>query len=137
MAQWYSELSGAIVGSQDTLPQPTDFTVSLRELVNTVRRDLSDEDGNATAAAFKIVWTDDYLRQLHEIEKRMIPVVQKIAAARDGSSRSSRRRPLKRRTAAAQLSAGRGLEVDADARAARASPAWERRDASRPGSARP
>jgi uncharacterized membrane protein YccC len=100
VAQWYSELSGVIVGSQDTLPQPTDFTVSVRELVNTVRRDLSDEDGNATAAAFKIVWTDDYLRQLHEIEKRMIPVVQKIAAARDGSSRSSRRRPLKRSTAA-------------------------------------
>jgi uncharacterized membrane protein YccC len=101
VAQWYAELSGVIVGSQDTLPEPTDFEVSVRELVNTVRRDLSDEDGKGTAAAFKIVWTDDYLRQLHEIEKRMIPVVQKIASARDGSSRSSRRRPLKRNEVAA------------------------------------
>jgi uncharacterized membrane protein YccC len=80
LSLWYGQLSDVIVGSEQNLSEPTDFTISVAELVNTVRHDLSDADGNGTETAFKIVWTDDYLRQLHQLQRRMIPVVVKIAS---------------------------------------------------------
>jgi hypothetical protein len=60
-----------------------------------VRVDLTSEDGHGTDAAFKIVWTDDYLRQLHDLQQRLLPVVMTIASARSVSSplgRASRER---------------------------------------------
>jgi hypothetical protein len=82
-----------MTGSRAALSGPVDFDVSVQELVNTVRGDLSDESGHGTAAAFKIVWTDDYLRQLHRLQVRMLPVASKIAESSDRSTRRPRRAP--------------------------------------------
>jgi uncharacterized membrane protein YccC len=87
VAEWFAELSSVLVGSQVTLREPNDFDVSPQELVNTVRQDLSDVEGSGTAVAFKIVWTDDYLRQLHQLQRRMLPVIVAITSTRSASSR--------------------------------------------------
>jgi hypothetical protein len=92
VSRWYVQLAEVVTGAPGTLSAPADFEVSVQELVNTVRRDLSDEAGQATAIAFKIVWTDDYLRQLHELQGRLLPVVEKVAA----TSAASTRRPWRR-----------------------------------------
>jgi uncharacterized membrane protein YccC len=83
VADWFAELSSVLVGGQVTLSDPKDFNVSLQELVNTVRNDLSDVEGSGTAVAFKIVWTDDYLRQLHELQRRILPVIVAITSTRN------------------------------------------------------
>jgi hypothetical protein len=87
IARWYGQLSEVIVGEQASLSAPSDFAFSVQQLVDAVRVDLTDEDGRGTNAAFKIVWTDDYLRQLHDLQQRLLPVVEKIASARGVSSR--------------------------------------------------
>jgi Fusaric acid resistance protein family len=89
VSRWYAQLADVVTGSHQMPSAPADFDVSVQELVDTVRRDLSDEAGHATAAAFKIVWTDDYLRQLHRLQERLLPVVENIAAT---SAPSTRRR---------------------------------------------
>ncbi len=95
VARWYAQLADVVMGSQAMPTAPSDFDVSVQALVNTVRRELSDEAGHATATAFKIVWTDDYLRQLHRLQERLLPVVENIAVAR---SSSTRRLPWRRVT---------------------------------------
>jgi hypothetical protein len=84
VATWFTELSHVLIEAHDPLIEPKEFEVSLQELVNNVRNDLSDVDGNGTAVAFKIVWTDDYLRQLHELQQRMRPVIEEITATGRG-----------------------------------------------------
>ena len=86
--QWIHDLSHAMMSSGSALGEPHDFTVSPQDVVTLVRRELSDAAGNGTTAAFKIVWTDDYLRRLHDLEHRMLPVVNEIAAASVDSSAS-------------------------------------------------
>lgn len=86
--QWIHDLSHVMMSSNSELAEPQDFTVSPEDLVALVRRELSDAQGNGTTAAFKIVWTDDYLRRLHDLESRMLPVVKEIVAARLDSSAS-------------------------------------------------
>jgi uncharacterized membrane protein YccC len=90
VADWFAELSGVLVGSVVTLSEPNDFNVSPQELVHTVRRDLSDVEGNGAVVAFKIVWTDDYLRQLHQLQRRILPLVVAISSSRSSSSRLAR-----------------------------------------------
>lgn len=94
VSRWYTQVAEVIARSRGTPSPPVDFDVSVQDLVNTVRRDFSDESGQGTPVAFKIVWTDDYLRQLHRLQERMLPVVEKIAAASTPSTpRPSRRAP--------------------------------------------
>ena len=97
VAHWYGELSDVVIGSRRSLSEPTDFDVSAQELVTTVRREFSDPEGNGTAVAFKIVWTDDYLRQLHQLQLRMLPVIVTIASTRTAPSRYLARRNHVRR----------------------------------------
>ena len=85
VANWFAELSSVLVDSQGVPVAPMDFKVSTQELVNTVRHDLSDVEGSGTAVAFKIVWTDDYLRQLHQLQRRMLPVAVAITSTRSPS----------------------------------------------------
>lgn len=87
ITRWYGQLSEVLVGAQGSLSAPSDFTFSVQEIVDAVRVDLTDEDGHGTDAAFKIVWTDDYLRQLHDLQQRLLPVVEKIASAETVSTR--------------------------------------------------
>jgi hypothetical protein len=101
VADWFAELSNVLLGSDATLSEPDDFSVSFPELVTTVRHDLSDVEGSGTAVAFKIVWTDDYLRQLHQLQRRMLPVIATITSARSTSSRRARSPHLRNESRAA------------------------------------
>jgi uncharacterized membrane protein YccC len=101
VADWFAELSSVLLGSDATLSEPDDFSVSFPELVTTVRHDLSDVEGSGTAVAFKIVWTDDYLRQLHQLQRRMLPVIATITSARSTSSRRARSPHLRNESRAA------------------------------------
>jgi hypothetical protein len=83
---WYGHLSEVIDGAHSAVSAPEDFTFSVQEIVDAVRVDLTDADGHGTDAAFKIVWTDDFLRQLHDLQQRLLPVVETIASARSVSS---------------------------------------------------
>jgi uncharacterized membrane protein YccC len=80
VAVWFTELSHVLVHEHESLVEPNEFDVSLQELINSVRQELSDIEGNGTVVAFKIVWTDDYLRQLHDLQRRMRPVIAAITS---------------------------------------------------------
>jgi uncharacterized membrane protein YccC len=81
VTEWIHDLSHVMMSKGTELGEPHDFTASPQDIVALVRRELSDAAGNGTTSAFKIVWTDDYLRRLHDLERRMLPVVKEIAAA--------------------------------------------------------
>jgi uncharacterized membrane protein YccC len=85
ITRWYGQISAVIVGEPSSLSAPSDFTFSVQQIVDAVRVDLTDDDGRGTEAAFKIVWTDDYLRQLHELQQRLLPVVETVASAKNVS----------------------------------------------------
>ncbi|WP_406213972.1 hypothetical protein [Streptomyces canus] len=52
------------------------------ELVESLRRDLSDEDGRATDTAVRVIWTADHL----DAARRLQPI---LAAAAGAGKRSS------------------------------------------------
>ncbi|HWD62857.1 MAG TPA: FUSC family protein [Humibacter sp.] len=68
---WYRELGRQLVDRGDPpRPLPQDPVVE-RRLADAVARDLSDDSGNATATAVRIIWTGDYL----DVVRRQQPVI--------------------------------------------------------------
>jgi hypothetical protein len=66
--QWYRELADALLGVGDVPePAPGDPGADAR-LRETVDHDLRSADGNATAAAVRVVWTGDHLDAVRRLE---------------------------------------------------------------------
>jgi uncharacterized membrane protein YccC len=58
---WYEALAASIVGGGN-VPAPLDRDDSAdQRLVDSVRRDLRSDDGNASATAVRMIWTGDHL----------------------------------------------------------------------------
>ncbi|MEU9330780.1 hypothetical protein AB0D91_44800 [Streptomyces canus] len=79
---WYRDLAaglGQAAPVRDPLPRNP---VAEAELVESLRRDLSDEDGRATDTAVRVIWTADHL----DAARRLQP---SLAAAAGAGKRSS------------------------------------------------
>jgi len=65
---WYAGLAASIVGEGPApAPSPPDLAADGR-LVDAVRRDLRSDDGTATAAAVRVIWTADHLDAARRLE---------------------------------------------------------------------
>jgi uncharacterized membrane protein YccC len=72
---WYRELGRQLV-AQHELPKPLPRDpVADSALVDAVRRDLSDESGNATSTAVRLIWTGDYLDGVRRLEYMIVEAV--------------------------------------------------------------
>ncbi|MFM9700412.1 FUSC family protein [Streptomyces europaeiscabiei] len=82
VAGWYRDLAaglGRATPVRDPLPRNP---VAEAELVESLRRDLSDEHGQATDTAVRIIWTADHL----DAARRLQPSLAAAAGADKGSS---------------------------------------------------
>lgn len=71
LSEWYREFGRQLVDRADVpRPLPQDPEIDAR-LAEAVTRDLSDDSGNATATAVRIIWTGDYL----DVVRRLQPVI--------------------------------------------------------------
>jgi uncharacterized membrane protein YccC len=83
---WYDALAAIIVTGGE-LPQPLAHdTAADARLIRAVRRDLLDNDGNASATAVRMIWTDDHL----DVIRRLQATIMSPASATAGQPASSR-----------------------------------------------
>jgi hypothetical protein len=77
VSDWYTQLAESI---DRYLPVPTPLERNVEaeaRLVESVRRDLADENGQATATAVRIIWTGDHL----DAARRLQPTLAAVATA--------------------------------------------------------
>ncbi|WP_084724790.1 FUSC family protein [Streptacidiphilus melanogenes] len=80
VTDWYRGLAGSLA---DHTPVPAPVLLrpeAAARLVESVRTDLVDPDGQATATAVRVIWTGDHV----DVARRLQPIL--AAAARDGSA---------------------------------------------------
>jgi uncharacterized membrane protein YccC len=78
---WYGDFATSLTaGDRVPEPLPADEVADGR-LVEAVRRDLSDEDGQAGATAVRVIWTGDHLDAVRRIQETLVPPAR---AAVDG-----------------------------------------------------
>ncbi|TCC08752.1 FUSC family protein [Kribbella soli] len=81
LLQWYSALAAALDG-QGRVPEPLPHDlVGKRRLVEAVRQDLYDADGQATPTAIRILWTNAHL----DVVRRLQPSLA-LAAGRTSTA---------------------------------------------------
>jgi uncharacterized membrane protein YccC len=74
VADWYSELADSF---DRYLPAPAPLArnaAAEARLVESVRRDLADENGQATATAVRIIWTGDHLDEARRLQPGLAAV---------------------------------------------------------------
>jgi uncharacterized membrane protein YccC len=68
---WYDRLATTLIAGE--LPQPLAHdTVADGRLIRAVRRDLLGNDGTASAAAVRMIWTDDHLDVVRRLQAMVI-----------------------------------------------------------------
>jgi len=66
---WYDELADSLLGRREPSdPLPHDRAADSR-LVDALRRDLSGEDGGASATAVRMIWTGDHLDAARRLQR--------------------------------------------------------------------
>jgi uncharacterized membrane protein YccC len=87
LSDWYRDLARQLVG-QHPLPEPLrGDSIAAGQLVDAVRRDLSDESGRATSTAVRMIWTGDYLDAVRRLQPQIVGPVNLL-----GDDVASRRR---------------------------------------------
>jgi uncharacterized membrane protein YccC len=72
VAGWYERFADSLAGLAN-VPEPTaQDQDAAHQLVDAVRRDLRDEDGNASAVAVRIIWTGDQLDAARRLESGLV-----------------------------------------------------------------
>ncbi|MBY8879049.1 FUSC family protein [Actinacidiphila acidipaludis] len=81
VSRWYHALAGGLDGVRP-VPEPLrhDREADAR-LVEAVRRDLRDAQGQATATAVRIIWTGDHLDAARRLQATLVPAARAAAAA--------------------------------------------------------
>jgi hypothetical protein len=77
VSDWYAQLAESL---NRYLPAPAPLERNIEadaRLVESVRRDLADENGQATATAVRIIWTGDHL----DAARRLQPTLAAVASA--------------------------------------------------------
>ncbi len=88
---WYRELGRRLVGQHELpTPAPRD-PVADSELADAVRQDLSDEAGNATPTAVRIIWTGDYLDVVRRLQSVIVGPVNALGEDVSTGQRSKAR----------------------------------------------
>jgi hypothetical protein len=96
IARWYESLGAALAGGgavPDALPHDK---VADGRLVAAVRRDLRGEDGQASAAAVRTIWTGDHLQVARRLQGALVDPARAAVAQRSRSvlADALRRHPI-------------------------------------------
>jgi len=100
---WYDDLAGSLDGHgvvPDALERDDD---AAGRLIQAVRRDLRDEDGQATSTAVRMIWTGDHLEAVRRLQRALVKpatVASERAAGRSPHGEAERRVPATAATAA-------------------------------------
>lgn len=79
---WYGQLAAALAGTgQVPEPQHPDLEGDTR-LVDAVRQDLLDPNGDGTGTAVRVAWTGDHLDAVRRLEPQLVEPARAAAAAR-------------------------------------------------------
>ncbi len=72
LTEWYHDLGSRLIG-QHPLPEPLPSdALADGQLVEAVRRDLSDAEGKATPTAVRMIWTGDYLDSVRRLQPQIV-----------------------------------------------------------------
>jgi uncharacterized membrane protein YccC len=86
--EWYGQMSRALAGLGPAPSRlPSDAAADAR-LVEVVRRDLHDADGQATATAVKLIWTADHIDAARRLQEEIAEPAAHVTAL--GGARRSR-----------------------------------------------
>ncbi|HEU5333945.1 MAG TPA: FUSC family protein [Actinocrinis sp.] len=100
---WYDDLAGSLEGHGD-VPDALDRDEdSASRLIQAVRRDLRDEDGQATSTAVRMIWTGDHLDAVRRLQQALVKPA--TAAADRAAGRSPHGEPDRRVSATAATAA--------------------------------
>ncbi|HXA59705.1 MAG TPA: FUSC family protein [Streptosporangiaceae bacterium] len=84
VSDWYRDLAAGL-DRHTPIPDPVQLNpAAAARLIESVRHDLSDEQGQATATAVRIIWTGDHI----DVARRLQPSLA-AAAKPNGTARSS------------------------------------------------
>ena len=79
---WFESLAGAVGGHGEVPePLPKDDSGDGR-LVDAIRRDLTGNDGRATAVAVRMIWTGDHLDAARRLQVPLVAAAREVAARR-------------------------------------------------------
>jgi uncharacterized membrane protein YccC len=80
LADWYEETAQALIGA-GTVPGPlTHDKAADGRLIEAVRRDLTGEDGHATATAVRMIWTADHIDAARRLQAGILAPARGAAA---------------------------------------------------------
>ncbi|MGW7685325.1 FUSC family protein [Kribbella sp. NPDC054772] len=91
LLQWYSDLAGALDG-RGHVPDPLERDHATKaRLVDAVRRDLYDVEGQATPTAIRILWTNDHLEVVRRLQPSLAAAAHRTVTGepRSAPSRSA------------------------------------------------
>jgi uncharacterized membrane protein YccC len=84
---WYQTMATALLAEGEVPTElPPDADADGR-LINTVRHDLTGEDGQGTAIAVKMIWTADHVAVARRLQARIAGPVRTAAAIRPGTQK--------------------------------------------------
>jgi len=86
VAAWYEKFADSLTRRSE-VPEPVaQDQVADGRLVDAVRRDLRDEDGQASAVAVRIIWTGDHLDAARRLQGALVGPARAMAARALGSA---------------------------------------------------
>ncbi|MFD8510821.1 FUSC family protein [Streptomyces antimycoticus] len=75
LVDWYEKTARALAGT-GTVPDRIESRLPTCLLVQAVRRDLSEADGRGTAAAVKMIWTEDHIDAVRRLQETILGPAQ-------------------------------------------------------------
>ena len=78
--EWYGQVARALVGLDTAPSRLPDDEVADAHLVEVVRRDLRDADGQATPTAVKLIWTADHIDAARRLQDEIAEPGANVAA---------------------------------------------------------
>jgi hypothetical protein len=73
MTDWYRNFAAALTGRGDVPDPLVPDELADQRLVDAVGHDLRGEDGQATAAAVRMIWTGDHLDAARRLQDTLAP----------------------------------------------------------------
>jgi hypothetical protein len=78
LGEWYEQVARALAGRGAAPGQLSGDDQADARLVEVVRRDLRDADGQATATAVKLIWTADHIDAARRLQGEIAQTAAKI-----------------------------------------------------------
>jgi hypothetical protein len=85
VAGWYERFAASLLTRSGEVPEPVaQDAIASGRLVDAVRRDLRDEDGEAGAVAVRILWTGDHLDAARRLQDGLVGPAREITERAPG-----------------------------------------------------